>query len=337
MATDFWDYATKYANLLYNITPHKGINNRIPNEMFYHKRVDLKYIKVFGCVAYYKDFSQNKKKFESNSKEGVFVGFSIESNCYMVLDKNDLNIHLIREVVFNEETPSGLQVKTNNNNLPTNVFNNDNYIFETPLINSDEEIEFFNNYTIYNEASTSILNNNNQKEEASTSNSNNNNQEEEVSTSYDSKNEEPKQEVSISNKNNDKSKNKIHTTSSRKGKEPMVEDSNDEESYFDDYNQENYEDIPDETIDDLASNLKFISVSNDVANPIDKKSTINSSVEGKQLNSNNEDMINKDDSNNNSQNQNVLKHKLIQPKLPKNKKQKSIFNESTKRKWREED
>ena len=64
MSIDFWDYAIKYANLLYNITPHKGINNKIPNEIYYNKKVDLKYIKVFGCIAYYKDFSQNKNKFK---------------------------------------------------------------------------------------------------------------------------------------------------------------------------------------------------------------------------------------------------------------------------------
>ena len=39
-----------------NITPRKGNGNKITNESFYHRKVDLKYIKVFGCVAYYKNF-----------------------------------------------------------------------------------------------------------------------------------------------------------------------------------------------------------------------------------------------------------------------------------------
>jgi len=72
MSSVFWDYAIKYANLLYNITPHKGIGNKIPNEIYYNKKISLKYIKVFGCDAYYKDFSQGKMKFDSNSKKAYF-------------------------------------------------------------------------------------------------------------------------------------------------------------------------------------------------------------------------------------------------------------------------
>jgi len=55
----FWDYAINYANYLYNINPHRSIGNAIPNEVFFNKKVDLKYIKTFGCISYYKNFSQN--------------------------------------------------------------------------------------------------------------------------------------------------------------------------------------------------------------------------------------------------------------------------------------
>ena len=34
-----------------------------------NKKVNLKYIKVFDCDVYYKDFSQEKMKFDSNSKK----------------------------------------------------------------------------------------------------------------------------------------------------------------------------------------------------------------------------------------------------------------------------
>jgi len=119
---------------LYNITPHKGIENKIPNELFYDKKVDLKYIKVFGCVAYYKDFSQNKLKFKSNAIKGVFVGFNMESNCYMIMDTKEYNIHLVREVIFDEKTPSELSPSVSNKKLPTNIFNNDNIIYLNYLL-----------------------------------------------------------------------------------------------------------------------------------------------------------------------------------------------------------
>jgi len=114
-----WEYAAHYANYLYNITPHKGISNSIPNEKFYEKTVDLKYVKTFGCISYYKDFSQNKRKFDPNGKKGVFLGFNFDTNCYMIMDYYDFKIHLVREAVFDEMKPAELK-------LP-NEFNEDSF------------------------------------------------------------------------------------------------------------------------------------------------------------------------------------------------------------------
>ena len=43
------EFATKYENHLYNITPHKGISNNIPDEVFFNKPDNFKYIRIFGC------------------------------------------------------------------------------------------------------------------------------------------------------------------------------------------------------------------------------------------------------------------------------------------------
>ena len=47
-------------------------------------------------------------------------------NCYMIIDNKEYNIHLVREVVFDEQTPSTLKTKENSSKLPTNIFNNNN-------------------------------------------------------------------------------------------------------------------------------------------------------------------------------------------------------------------
>ena len=54
------------------------------------------------------------------------------------MDKNDYSIHLVREAVFDEETSPALSAKIQNESLTTNIFNNDNNIFETPIINLDD-------------------------------------------------------------------------------------------------------------------------------------------------------------------------------------------------------
>ena len=164
----FWDYAIKYANILYNITPRKGNGNKVPNELFYHKKVDLKYIKVFGCVSYYKNFAKNKSKFQS---KGIFLGLNIESNCYIIMDSKELNIHLVREAVFDESSPGTIISNKNFQNLPTNIFNNDNYISETGFINTNIDINNThsnnNENIIYTEQNNNYNNSNN--------NNNNNN------------------------------------------------------------------------------------------------------------------------------------------------------------------
>jgi len=99
---------------LYNINPHRSIGNAIPNEVFFNKKVDLKYIKTFGCIAYYKNFSQNKGKFESNSKKGIFLGLNFRTHCYIVMDFKDLKLHLVREVVFDEDQPANFTLPDEN-------------------------------------------------------------------------------------------------------------------------------------------------------------------------------------------------------------------------------
>ena len=110
LSENFWDYAVIYANYLFNKSPHSSINNRIPDEIFFNKPVKIKHIRVFGCLTYYKDFSQNKSKFSPNSKKGVFLGFNEESNAYIVMDYNDFKIHKVREIYCMEDTPSNLKL-----------------------------------------------------------------------------------------------------------------------------------------------------------------------------------------------------------------------------------
>jgi len=98
-----WDYAVYYGNYLYNIHPHKGIGNNISNEIFFNKQVNLKYIRIFGCISYYKIFDQDKGKFESNSKKGVFLDLNFKTHCYIIMDYESLKIHLVREAIFDED------------------------------------------------------------------------------------------------------------------------------------------------------------------------------------------------------------------------------------------
>ncbi|OUM70682.1 hypothetical protein PIROE2DRAFT_1232, partial [Piromyces sp. E2] len=115
-------------------------------------------------------------KFKSNATKGVFVGFSIESNCYVIMDYTDHSIHLVREAVFDKHTPSAIFSNFENNNLLTNIFNNDNYIYESPIINIEDSSDIYNDSnTIYIENSDNSNNNINDENNNNKSKSENNN------------------------------------------------------------------------------------------------------------------------------------------------------------------
>jgi len=125
--------------------PHSGIGNKIPDEIYYKRKVDIKYLRVWGCITYYKDFSQNKGKFSPNAKKGIFLGFNQNSHCYIIMDYEDHKIHHVREIYCLEDTPSSLRLP----NTHQNEFNDPNFLnfdFHFTNKNSNEQ-ELNDNYT----------------------------------------------------------------------------------------------------------------------------------------------------------------------------------------------
>ncbi len=105
---NFWDSAVICAAKLYNCNPHSGINNKIPDEIFYKKPIDISHFKVFGCKVYF--FNNHKtNKFQNNSKPGIFLGYPDNSTGYRVLDLSSNSIITVRDVYFMEDIPGTLQ------------------------------------------------------------------------------------------------------------------------------------------------------------------------------------------------------------------------------------
>eukprot|EP00833_Pecoramyces_ruminatium_P005698 jgi/Orpsp1_1/1179730/evm.model.c7180000070562.1 len=64
----FLDFAIKHAIYIYNLIPHIGIKNKIPNEVYFNKKSKLNHLKTFGCILYYKIFNNKSHKFQPNSR-----------------------------------------------------------------------------------------------------------------------------------------------------------------------------------------------------------------------------------------------------------------------------
>jgi len=100
----FWDSAILCAAYLYNLNPHQSINNKIPNELFFNKSVDIFHLKVFGCKAFFYN-NHKTNKFENNSKPGIFLGYASDSLGYKILDISTNSIVTSRDVYFMEDMP----------------------------------------------------------------------------------------------------------------------------------------------------------------------------------------------------------------------------------------
>jgi len=158
--TNFWDYAAKQATYIYNLVPHSSINDQVPDEIYFNKTVNLKYLKTFGCLAYYKDFSQNKPKFEINSRKGIYLGFNTKTHCHIIMDEEDKSIHLVREAIFLEEE-TGNRSKNFGNELADSEIDELLKNHSTMNLNQDHESsgdEFESHHT---QNLISINNNNN--------------------------------------------------------------------------------------------------------------------------------------------------------------------------------
>ena len=114
-----WDEVIKCACTLYNLNPHQGINFKIPNEVFFNKKIDISKLKVFGCKVYFLN-RYRQGKFENNTKPGIFLRYSSDSPGYCVLDITSKSIIIIHDVYFNESTLGSLGTSFFHSSNPLN-------------------------------------------------------------------------------------------------------------------------------------------------------------------------------------------------------------------------
>lgn len=100
----FWAEAVNTANYIRNRCPTTALNGQIPFTLWKGKKPTVIYMHVFGSKAYYKDKGKPKRKFESRSQLGIFVGYDIQSKAYRIHDPATRKIIVTRDVKFMNET-----------------------------------------------------------------------------------------------------------------------------------------------------------------------------------------------------------------------------------------
>ena len=98
----FWEDAIDTINYIHNRIPHNDINNSIPYELLYDKKIDFSNFRVFVCNVFFYVQKQFHKKLLNSALPGIFLGYDSNPSAYRIYDVNNNKIILSRSIVFFE-------------------------------------------------------------------------------------------------------------------------------------------------------------------------------------------------------------------------------------------
>lgn len=88
---------------LKNRSPTQALKNKIPEELWTGKNVDLSHLRVFSCEAHILIPKEKRTSLELKTQMCIFVGYFTESKDYRLIDPtNPRQITIYRYVIFME-------------------------------------------------------------------------------------------------------------------------------------------------------------------------------------------------------------------------------------------
>jgi hypothetical protein len=106
LGEELWAEAMVTANYTRNRLPSR-VHRKTPCEKFFGKKPDVSHMRVFGARAYMHIPKENRKKMQSVSERGVFVGYEPDCKAYRVLRERDGRILVSRDVIVDEKPAFG--------------------------------------------------------------------------------------------------------------------------------------------------------------------------------------------------------------------------------------
>ena len=80
--------------------------NKTPYELWKGRKPNVKYFRIFGSTCFILKDKENVGKFDSQSDEGIFLGYSSTSKAYRVYNKRTMKVTETVNVVINESSDS---------------------------------------------------------------------------------------------------------------------------------------------------------------------------------------------------------------------------------------
>ena len=99
----YWAEAVATAAYLRNRVPTRSLKSTTPYEKWFERKPDLSHIRVFGCMCYAYIPEVNKKGKLSNKAEKLrFIGYSLQTKGYRLIDESTSKVLVRRDVICNE-------------------------------------------------------------------------------------------------------------------------------------------------------------------------------------------------------------------------------------------
>lgn len=112
----YWAEATNMAAYLINKSVSSS-HEKIPDEIFYKKRVDMSNLKLFGCKAMVHINKEKRKKLDSKSTAAIFVGYDDDIKGFRCINTKTRKLIISRDVIFFEKTPAKLTINLCNDEV----------------------------------------------------------------------------------------------------------------------------------------------------------------------------------------------------------------------------
>jgi len=99
----YWAEAVAIATYVRNRTPSNAFKEHTtPYERWYGRKPNVSHLGVFGCIAYAHIQDGERRKLDQKAAKLRFVGYSIKSKGYRLLNEETRQLVVRRNVIFNE-------------------------------------------------------------------------------------------------------------------------------------------------------------------------------------------------------------------------------------------
>lgn len=103
LPSTFWAEAVRHSVYILNRFPTRALSGVTPYEAWSTRKPDIGHVRVFGCLTHMKIPANKVTKLSDRSKMVVNLGKEPGTKAYRVFDPESGNVHVSRDVVFEEE------------------------------------------------------------------------------------------------------------------------------------------------------------------------------------------------------------------------------------------